>query len=384
MNGTRAAFTSLVLLAACSLTACADDSSAADDVLRVGVVLDLTGPGASLGGPERQALELLVDRLNGDGGIDGQTVELIVEDNQSREDVAARVTNSLILEDEVDLIIGASRTGPSLAMRPIVEQSETPMISLAANFAIIDGSEWVFKTAQNDRIILERMIQHAAEQGWQRLGLVRDGSAYGEGIAETLEELGADEGIEVVVEESFDPTATEFTAQMINVRDANADANVIWGIEPAAALALRQYREADVEAPIMMGHGIANQAFLETAGDAAEGVIVPQGPLLVASELPEDNPQKPVIEEFVADYSEEYGEDPSPFAAYAFDAYLLMVEAFSSGASDSAEIRDALSAASGLTGATGVFNMTQDDHSGLDSSSVVLGTVDDGEWVLMP
>lgn len=378
----RFAAAAAIVIAAVGLSACGA-AVQRDDTIRIGAVLDITGPGASLGGPEQKALEMLVNELNAKGGINGQQVELFVEDNQSREDVAARVTNSLISQQQVDLIIGASRTGPSLAMRPIVEEAETPMISLAANHAIIDGSEWVFKTAQDDRIILERMVDYAISQGWTRLGLVKDSSAYGEGIGETLQELGAERGIQVIVEERFEPNATEFTAQMINLRNAATDANIIWGIEPAATLALRAYRQAGVDVPIMMGHGVANQDFLRTGAGAAEGVIVPQGPLLVAGQLDDSDPQKEVINEFVAAYTDRYGEPPSPFAAYAFDAYLMAERALSGGALDRASIRDALQGITGLNGATGVFNMSPQDHSGLGSDSVVLGTVTNGEWMLV-
>ncbi|MBA3367634.1 MAG: ABC transporter substrate-binding protein, partial [Geodermatophilaceae bacterium] len=139
------------------LAGCAEEQGASDEgtteetgPVVIGAVLDITGAGASLGVPERDTLELLAEQLNADGGIDGREVELIIEDNASTEDGAARATTKLITEDQVDIILGASRTGPSLAMRPIAESSEIPMISLAANQAIVDGSEWVFKTAQND------------------------------------------------------------------------------------------------------------------------------------------------------------------------------------------------------------------------------------------
>lgn len=390
----QVAATAVLALALGGLAGCAnssegqsDNESGSAEAIRVAAVLDITGPGASLGGPERQALEMLVEDLNAAGGIDGRQVDLSIEDNQSREDVAARVLSSMISEDEPHLILGASRTGPSLAMRPIAEEAQIPMISLAANAAIIKDSDWVFKTAQDDRIVLERMISHAASQGWETIGLVKDSSAYGEGIGETLNELGAEHGIEVISEESFDPSATEFTAQMISTKNAGADVNVIWGIEPAAALALRAYRQAAIDMPVMMGHGVASQEFVETAGDAANGIIVTQGPLLLVAELDDDNPQKQVITEFVENYRERFGEDPSPFAAYAFDAFLIMVDALTTaseaGDLSGESVRDAILAVEGLNGATGVFNMTPDNHSGLDSSSVLVGAVENGNWVLV-
>jgi hypothetical protein len=107
-------------------------------------------------------------------------------------------------------------------MRPLAESSQTPMISLAANQAIVDGSEWVFKTAQNDRVVIERMIGYMEQQGFTTIGLARDASGFGEGVQEMFDEIGADAGISVVATEKFAPDATDFTAQMVNLRDAAA------------------------------------------------------------------------------------------------------------------------------------------------------------------
>ncbi|MGO1610071.1 MAG: ABC transporter substrate-binding protein, partial [Agrococcus casei] len=150
----------LAAAAALTLTACGGggnfggdddtggDGEAEEGPIVIGAVLDITGVGANLGVPEQNTLQMLADQLNAEGGINGREVELIIKDNQSTEDGAARATTELIQNDDVDLIIGASRTGPSLAMRPIVESEQIPNISIAANAAIVEGSDWVFKTAQ--------------------------------------------------------------------------------------------------------------------------------------------------------------------------------------------------------------------------------------------
>jgi len=271
--------------------------------IRIGVVLDITGAGATLGIAERETIEMLAQQVNDDGGIDGREVEVIIEDNQSTEDGAARVTTSLLNTEEVDILIGASRTGPSLAMRPLAEEAEIPMISLAANQAIVDGSTWVFKTAQNDRVVLEAMVDDMAAKGYTQVAIARDASGFGEGVPEMLTEIGTDAGIEVIAEESFAPDATDFTAQMVNLRDAEADAVVIWGIPPAAALAQNAYVQLDVGAPVYQSHGIGNQVFLDEAGANADGVLAPLGRMLVADQLDDDDPQKEVVTQFIADYA---------------------------------------------------------------------------------
>lgn len=378
---------SILVLAGCaeSDTGGNGEGEATDESgpIKIGAVLDITGAGASLGVPERQTLEMLADQVNADGGIDGREVELIIEDNQSLEDAAAKAATKLITEDEVDILLGASRTGPSLAMRPIAESNQLPMISLAANAAIVDGSEWVFKTAQNDRVVLENIVDLAVEEGWKELGLIRDASAFGEGIQETLTELGADEGIEVTVTEDFAPDASDFTAQMLSVRRAGTDANLIWGIPPAVALAQKAYRQLGIKAPVIQSHGIGNQVFLDTAGPAADGLLAPLGRLLVADQLPGDDPQKEVITQFMADYEAEYGEKPSTFAGHAYDGFMIAVQALEEVGTDPDALRDHIENLEEFVGISGVFHFSAEDHSGLDKTALAIVTVENGEWQLV-
>jgi branched-chain amino acid transport system substrate-binding protein len=374
-------------LAGCSESAdSGDDGGSADESgpITIGAVLDITGAGASLGVPERQALELLAGQLEEEGGIDGREVELIIEDDQSTEDGAAQAMNKLVNEDEVDIVLGASRTGPSLAMRPIAEQAQIPMISLAANAAIVDGSEWVFKSAQNDRVVIERMVEYMADQGWTTIGLARDASGFGEGVQEIFDEVGAEAGISVVAVERFAPDATDFTAQMVNLRNAAADVNVIWGIPPAAGLAQRAYAQLGIATPVMQSHGIGNQVFLDTAAESANGLVAPLGRLVVADQLPEDDPQRDVITTFIDDYTAEYGEGPSTFAGHAYDGWQLAVDALREVGTDPQALRDQLENVDGFVGISGVFTMTEEDHSGLSKDALVLVTVQNGEWTLLP
>lgn len=350
--------------------------------IRIGAVLDITGAGASLGVPERKTLELLTKQVNEAGGINGRKIELIVEDNQSTEDGAAKAMNEMVSQG-VDIVLGASRTGPSLAMRAIAESSKTPMISLAANAKIVEGATWVFKTAQNDSVVLENIVDYAKSKGWKTIGLLRDASGYGEGVAETLTELGKPAGISVIRVEKFAPDATDFTAQMINIRNAKADVNLIWGIPPAAALAQKAYHQLGIPAPLLQSHGIGNQVFLDTAGSSAEGVVAPLGRLLVADQLPDSDPQKAVLTKFLADYQAAYNETPSTFAGHAYDAFQLAMEAFKAVGTDKQKVRDYLEQVNGFVGITGVYRMTPDDHSGLKKDALVLVTVSGGRWQLL-
>jgi branched-chain amino acid transport system substrate-binding protein len=374
----------LVIVAA----ACSEDSSSggssSSGPIKIGAVLDVTGAGASLGGPERNTLQLLTEQLNAQGGINGRKIELTVLDNQSKEDEAAKAITRLINETKVDIVLGATRTGTSLAMVPTAEQAKMPMISLAANRKIVDGSKWVFKTAQNDSVVVEKLIAYMAKKGWKTVGLMRDASAFGEGVADLINQTGSSQGVKVVEETRFAPDATSFDEQILPLREARADVNLIWGIPPAAGLATKRYRELRVNTPLLQSHGVGNQAFLEAAGPAADGVVFPIGRLLVANQLPNSDPQKEVLTQFVENYRAKFGSPPSTFAGHAWDGFNLAVDAFKAVGTDKQKVRDHLEGRTGFVGISGVFNFTGDDHSGLDPKALVMVQVKDGKWTLAP
>lgn len=382
--------TSAVAISALALvsTACAESEdtgssgggTTASGPIKIGAVLDITGAGASLGVPERQTLLMLAEQVNAAGGVNGRKVELLIEDNQSTEDGAAKAASKLLSTEKVDILLGASRTGPSLAMRPLAEQAKKPMISLAANQKIVDGSTWVFKTAQNDRVVLERLVDDMKSQGLKKIAVARDASGFGEGIPEMLAEIGKPAGIEVVAVEKFAPDATDFTAQMVNIRKADPDATLIWGIPPAASLAQVSYERIGPKVPVYQSHGIGNQVFLDTAKGSADGLRAALGRMLVADQLPADDPQKEVVTKFISDYKAKYNQNPSTFAGHAYDGFMIAIESLKKAGTDPNKLRDAIEQTSDWPGISGVFTMTPEDHSGLTKDALMMVTVDTGQW----
>jgi branched-chain amino acid transport system substrate-binding protein len=382
--------TSAVAISALALvsTACAESEdtggsgggTTASGPIKIGAVLDITGAGASLGVPERQTLLMLAEQVNSAGGVNGRKVELLIEDNQSTEDGAAKAASKLLSTENVDILLGASRTGPSLAMRPLAEQAKKPMISLAANQKIVDGSTWVFKTAQNDRVVLERLVDDMSAQGLKKVAVARDASGFGEGVPEMLAEIGKPAGIEVVAVEKFAPDATDFTAQMVNIRKADPDATLIWGIPPAASLAQVSYERIGPKVPVYQSHGIGNQVFLDTAKGSADGLRAALGRMLVADQLPEDDPQKEVVTKFISDYKAKYNQNPSTFAGHAYDGFMIAIESLKKAGTDPNKLRDAIEQTSDWPGISGVFTMTPEDHSGLTKEALMMVTVDTGQW----
>src|SRR5258706_9615947 len=127
--------------------------------IKVGAVLSVTGPAAFLGEPELKTLQLYVERLNAQGGVLGRKLELVHYDDGGEAGKANNLTKRLIESDKVDLIIGGTTTGATMAMAPLVEKASLPFVSLAGGVVIVDPvKKWLFKTPHTDRMAAEKVF----------------------------------------------------------------------------------------------------------------------------------------------------------------------------------------------------------------------------------
>lgn len=372
-----------VALAACTLAARAD--------INVGVTVSATGPAASLGIPEKNTVELMPKTLG------GHKVNYIVLDDAS--DTTAAVSNArrLITESKVDVIIGSTTTPNSLAMIDVVADSQTPMISLAASSRIVEPVEgkrrWVFKTPQNDIMMALAIAQHMADKGIKTVGFIGFADAYGEGWLSEFGKAAGLKGINVVATERFNRTDNSVTGQILKLVSANPQAVLIAGSGTPAALPQKTLKERGYAGRIYQTHGVANNDFLRVGGKDLEGTYLPSGAVLVANQLPDDHPVRKTALNYVRNYEAAYGKGSvSTFGAHAWDAGLLLQAAVNS-VGKSAEpgtpafrnaLRDALERVRNVAGAHGVFNMSANDHLGLDQRARVMVEIKNGAWVYQP
>jgi len=377
----------LLLAAGCSSQkADRGSSSGSGDTINIGAVLDISGPSSSLGIPERDTLQMLVDQLNAKGGINGRQIKMTILDNKSDETESVLAVKKLIDSEKVSAIIGASSSGTSLAMLDTVQKEGVPLISLATNSMIVEpvtNRKWVFKMAQSDSIVAGNMIKYAKSKGAARVAVLYMNNAFGDGGKKALLKAAADNGISVVFEDKFEATDKEMSAQLIKIKGSDAQAVLVWAIPPSASIVTRNYRELGLNIPLIHSHGIANQNFLDLAGDAANGIVLPVGKIVVAEQLPDSDPQKQVLLSYAKDFTTKFNTPPNTFGGHAWDAFNMLVNAIKEVGADRAKIRDALENTKNFVGISGVFNMSDRDHNGLDESCMVMVEIKDGKWKLI-
>ena len=145
------------LLAAAGLLLAAQGAWAQEPI-RIGAFLSVTGPAAFLGDPELKTLELYVERINAEGGVLGRKLQLVAYDDAGDADKARTFAKRLIEQDKVDVVVGGSTTGATMAALPLMEQAGVPFISLAGAVVIIEPvKKWTFKTPHTDRMACEKI-----------------------------------------------------------------------------------------------------------------------------------------------------------------------------------------------------------------------------------
>lgn len=368
-------------------TAVAAASFAAMADITVGVTVSATGPAASLGIPEKNTLELMPKEIG------GQKVNYILLDDASDTTTAVNNTRKLITEHKVDVVIGSTITPASLAMVDVVAEAQTPMISMAASARIVEPVDakkrWVFKTPQNDIMMALAIATHMAANGVKTVGFIGFADAYGEGWWQEFQKAGGLKSLQIVASERYNRNDTSVTGQVLKLVAAKPDAVLIAGSGTPAALPQKALKERGYAGKIYQTHGVANNDFLRVGGKDVEGTILPSGPMLVAAQLPDSHPAKKSALEYVTKYEAVHGKgSASTFGGHAWDAGLLMQRAAAEALKKAqpgtpafrAALRDALEGVTNLAGAHGIFNMSPNDHNGLDQRGSVMVTIQNGAW----
>ena len=372
----------LAALAAMSCAALAD--------INVGVSVSATGPAASLGIPEKNTIALLPTT------IAGQKVNYIVLDDATDPTAATKNIKKLISENKVDVVIGSTTTPNSLAMMDIAVDNETPLISMAGNAAVVEPMDakrkWVFKTAQNDALMAHAIVQHITDRNLQTVAYIGFADAYGEGWYKEFAKIAEARKLKVVASERYQRNDTSVTGQILKILAAKPDAVLIGGAGTPAVLPQKTLKEKGYKGLIYQTHGVANNDFLRVGGKDVEGAFLPVGPMVVAAQLPNDNPVKKSALEYVNKYEAVHGKGSvSSFGGHSWDAGILLQaaipQALKKGQPGTREfrvaLRDALEASKNLPAAHGIFNMTPNDHQGYDQRARVMVVIENNTWKLI-
>lgn len=372
------------IAAAASLLALMGSAQAADPI-RIGSFLAVTGPAAFLGDPEKKTLELYVGKINEAGGVLGRPLELIVYDSAGNAKDAVTFARRLLEQDQVDAVIGGTTTGETMAVVPLVEQAERPFISLGGASVIVEPVKpWVFKTPHSDRMAVEKVYEDMKREGIDEIGVIAGAGGFDKSCVAEAQSLAERHGIAIKAVEQYGQADTDTTPQLTKLKAAGVDSVLFCGFGAASTVVTKNYAQLGMGVPLYHNHGSCSKQFIEGSGEAAEGVRLPCAALVVAEQLPPEDPQREVALAYVEAYKGAFNEDVSTFGGHAYDALHLLVDAIQrAGSTEPAAVRDALESTKNFVGVDGIFNMTPEDHMGLGLESFKMVEVKDGGWTLM-
>ena len=251
--------------------------------------------------------------------------------------------------------------------------------------------KWIFKTPQENLHSGEWQALYLEAQGITKVCDLYENTGYGQDcLANTTKALES-KGIEVSYTDTFERSDTEFP-QMAGVQGSGCEAVVVGAIPPGASMVTVALRETMPNVPVIQGHGVCNQTYINLAGDAAEEVIFPCGRLMIADLLPDSDPQKAVLKKYAQDYTEyTNGEPIDTFGGHGWDAMMWAIEGLESLdegldlAARRASVRDYVEGnIVNWPGTGGVFNLSADDHLGLVYDDLTFVKVVDGTWAYYP
>ncbi len=378
-----------LLIIAAMLFSAAPASQAVEPI-KIGAFFALSGPAAPIGTPTKLVAEMVVDQINQGGGINGRPIELLVGDTESDPAKAASIAKKFIFSDKVAAIIGPTSTGEGMQVKKIVEEAGMPtFMTVGGDPPIMKETgpfTYIFKSPQRSSTAVKKLYGYLKEKKLTKVALFTASDPFGKDGAVWLKKLAPDFGITLVAEESFGPKDTDMTPQLTKIKNAAPQAIVVWTIGPAGAIVAKNKAQLGIAIPLFQCHGQPGPEYIQLAGKAAEGDRMPATKLMAAGQLADQDPQNKVIQKFIKLYTDQYKFDKqfplNTHSGYAWDAIYIVTNAMKQAGTDPKKLREAIEQTKGYVGVSGIYNLTPEDHNGLDVDSMVMVQVKDGKFGL--
>ncbi|MEG0285410.1 MULTISPECIES: ABC transporter substrate-binding protein [Vagococcus] len=374
-------FASMVLLSACGTPGGGGAAgevkkdSKESDTIKIGLNLELSGAVAAYGLQEKDGVELAVEEINANGGINGKKIELVVKDNKSDTAEAAAVAANLTTKEGVVAIIGPATSGASKAQIPNVTKAQIPVITPSGTddaITVVNDAvqEYIFRACFQDSfqgVILANYAMNNLDA--KKAVVIGDVSSdYAKGLSKSFKDTFTGE---IVADEKFNQKDKDFKAILTKIKDKDFDFIYLPGYYEEAGLIIKQAREMGIEQPILGADGFSDEKLIDIAGKDNMNNIY------YTAHFSEKAPGSDKVKEFIDSFKTKYNKAPSSFNALAYDSLYMLAESIEkAGEADSAKMTKELASLKDFEGVTG--KMTMDKNHNPEKAAVVIG-VNGGE-----
>ncbi len=300
-----------------------------------------------MGQNQRDVLVMVFDKLNAAGGINGQKVQLYIEDDQLQPTVAVNAAQKLVHSDNVLLIIGTVNSPTTLAALEVTMEAKVPQLPIAVAPKITQmGNPWVARIIPPDAILAEHLVNFAVrEKKAKKLAILHDSTDYGKGGMNSAVEAMKKINLKPVVVETFNVEDKDFSSQLNKIKNSGAEGLILWGCHVQGAQIMTQAKKLGVTMPIFASSCVLQGNFLDLAKDNAEGAFI-------VSYFSVDNPD-PKVQAFVREVRERYKYDPTPVSAIGYELANLTIATLKKTGPDRTKFMEAFKTTKDYVGVTG-------------------------------
>lgn len=343
------------LLVASMFAGCGGSGKKAEDTIKVGADIELTGGSASYGKSAQNAIKLAFDQVNAKGGVLGKKMELVVADNKSEAAEATNAMQKLVAQDKVVAVIGPNLSSAVIASTAVNTGAKVLVISpMGTNPNVTVGKDgktkdFMFRACFIDPFQGTVMASFAKNTlGAKKVAVLIDNSSdYSKGLAQFFEAAFVKGGGTIVAKESYLQKDTDFKATLTKIKADNPDMIYVPGYYQEVGMIVKQAREMGLTVPMAGGDGWDSSKLPEIAGKTALNDTY-------FSSLYSAEDTSQLNKDFVAAYKKAYNEKPDVFAALAYDSAMLVVNAIkTANSTDTTKIKDAMAKTAGFNGVAG-------------------------------
>jgi branched-chain amino acid transport system substrate-binding protein len=337
-------------------------AGAADDPYVLGLVSDLTGPVSFIGIPQRDGIQVMVNRINAAGGINGHPLKLIVEDGGTDTAKNLAAATKLIQSDKVDVLIGPTFAAEIAAFQALAEKAGIVNVYPGPADATIRElkQQWTFSIVQAEDPLATVEMSIAKHNGYKAIVGIGENSTLFQKTLDVFATQAQAAGITFTrMTDTFANVDTDMSSQAQKVKaeaeKINADAILITTDGNAAALLIRALNKLGVNLPVIGTHAYGNDATIKLVGDLKTKVEWPDEKAVIYKQLPDTDPQKSILTLMAAEYEKLTGNPFNSFAANNYSTVSAIAIGLAAGGHDQAKIRAAMEGIKDFVGSDGTI-----------------------------
>lgn len=373
-----------LIAAAFALTAAMP--ATAQETIKIGSSLGLTGYGSLTDAHWRDGLVAAIERLNGQGGVLGKKFELVTEDNKSTPQQAVVVYRKMMSEDKVVAFNSGCISAGNFAAASFVTKAKLPMFLCSILPRQPEEVKWAFQFLPPPKYEVDTRYQYLKEKTQVRkIGLLADPSPYVTLMKGIAEKTAAEFGLEVVASETYQQDDSDFSVQIGRIKAAGAGAVIMLGQGNAVVTAANNIRSLGLKDMLMLGSIQELDIHLAAGKVLGDQYMAPSPLIQLASEdmsILTDPKARAAAEPFVKAMKDKFGRSDNAQASRAWDSMMMMAMAMkAAGTTDGEKVRDAFEKLGPYTGAGASYNFTTDNHIGITQNPYVLISVRDDKLV---